>query len=46
MAVYVIQDALFGNSNWQIGQTSALASTAIAHEGHSFVFTAWLNSFG
>lgn len=39
IAIHVIQEGRFGNSNRQIGQTEALESISMAQEGHSLVFT-------
>jgi hypothetical protein len=39
IAIHVIHGHRFGNSNWQIGQTSDFASISMALEGHSFAFT-------
>lgn len=44
IAIHVIQGERLGNSNWQMGHTFALASTSIAQEGHSLVFTVLVNS--
>lgn len=46
MAIHVIQADLFGNSNLHIGQIFAFASISIAQEGHSLVFTGFLELFG
>lgn len=46
IAIHVIQGDLFGNSNWHIGQIFALASISMAQEGHSLVFTDFIELFG
>lgn len=45
MAIQAIQGERFGNSNWQIGQIFAFASTSMAQDGHSLVFTGRLELF-
>jgi hypothetical protein len=41
IAIHVIQEARFGNSNLQMGHTAALESISMAQEGHSLVFTGY-----
>ncbi|WP_187175030.1 hypothetical protein [Algoriphagus sp. AK58] len=46
IAIHVIHGERLGNSNWQMGQTFALASTSMAQEGHSLVFKGIGELFG